>query len=74
MMNMLLTSGDRVSKKKMKKILLWITSLRACKSKLMRKIFQKSNMMIAVSYIMKKIKKIYFEVISKTKILYVKFC
>ena len=36
---------------------------------------QKSNWMIAVSYLMKsKIKKIFIEVISNTKIFYMKFC
>ena len=69
MMKMLLTLANRVYKKKTRKILLWLTSLRARKSKLMRKIFQKSNWMIAVSYLMKrKVKKIFLEVISKTKI------
>ena len=72
MMKMQLTLNDQVYKKK---ILLWLTSLRACKSKLMRKIFLKSNWMIVVSYLMKrKIKKIFLEVISNTKIFYIKFC
>ena len=45
------------------------------KSKLMKKFFQKSNLMIAVSYIMKrKIKKIFYEVISNSKIFNIKFC
>ena len=44
------------------------------KSKLMRNFFQKSNKMIAVSYIVKrKIKKIFFEVISNSKILNIIF-
>ena len=44
------------------------------KSKLMRKFFQRSNLMIAVSYIMKrKIKKIFFEVISNSKIFNIIF-
>ena len=44
------------------------------KSKLMRNFFQKSNFMIAVSYIMKrKIKKIFFEVISNSKIFNIIF-
>ena len=60
-------------KKKSKKILLWLTSVRACKSKLMRKFFQKSNWMFAVSYLMKKIKNIFLEVISNTKIFYIIF-
>ena len=38
---MLLTLDDQMYKKKTRKILFWLTSLRACKSKLMRKIFQK---------------------------------
>ena len=41
MMKMLLTLDDRMYKKKTRKILLWLTSLRVCKSKLMRKVFQK---------------------------------
>ena len=58
----------------MRKILLLLTSLRACKSKLMRKFLYKSNQMIAVSYIMKrKINKIFFEVISNTKIFNIIF-
>ena len=44
------------------------------KSKLMRNFFQKSNKMIAVSYIVKrKIKKIFFEVISNSKIFNIIF-
>ena len=44
------------------------------KSKLMRNFFQKSNKMIAVSYIVKrKIKKIFFEVISNSKIFKIIF-
>ena len=44
------------------------------KSKLMRIFFQKSNKMIAVSYIVKrKIKKIFFEVISNSKIFNIIF-
>ena len=43
-------------------------------SKLMRKIFQKSKWMIAVSYLIKrKIKDIFLEVISNTKIFYINF-
>ena len=43
-------------------------------SKLMRNFFQKSNKMIAVSYIVKrKIKKIFFEVISNSKIFNIIF-
>ena len=70
---MLLTLNDQMYKKS-RKILFWITSLRACKSKLMRKILQKSKWMIAVSYLIKrKIKKIYLEVISNTKIFNINF-
>ena len=37
--------------------------------------FQQSNWMISISYLMKiKIKKIFLEVISNTKILYITFC
>ena len=44
------------------------------KSKLMRNFFQKSNKMIAVSYIVKrKIKKIFFEVISNSKFFNINF-
>ena len=44
------------------------------KSMLIRKFFQKSNWMIAVSYLMKrKIKKIFLELISDTKIFNIKF-
>ena len=43
MIKMLLTLNDQMLKKKKRKILLWLTSLRACKSKLMRNFFQKSN-------------------------------
>ena len=58
---------------KTRKILLWLTSVRACKSKLMKKIIYKSNWMIVVSFLMKrKIKKIFLEVISNTKIFYIK--
>ena len=46
MVKMLLTLNDQMYKKKTRKILFWLTSLRAFKSKLMRKIFQKSNWMI----------------------------
>ena len=46
MMKMLLTLNDQMYKKKTRKILLWLTSLRTRKSKLMRKIFHKSNWMI----------------------------
>ena len=46
MMNMLLTLDDQMYKNKTRKILFWLTSLRACKSKLIMKIFQKSNWMI----------------------------
>ena len=41
MIKMLSTLNDQMYKMKTRKILLWLTSLRACKSKLMRKIFQK---------------------------------
>ena len=41
MMKMLFTLDDVVYKKKTRKILLWLTSLRAYISKLMRKIFLK---------------------------------
>ena len=41
MMKKLLTLGNRVYKKKTRKILLWLTLLRHYKSKLMSKIFQK---------------------------------
>ena len=38
-------------------------------------IFNKSYWMIAVSYLIKrKIKKVFFEVISKTKFVYIEFC
>ena len=43
MMKILLTLNYRLYKKKTRKILLWLTSLRANKSKLMRKIFKKNN-------------------------------
>ena len=43
MMKMLLTLDDQMCKKKMRKILLWLTSLRACNSKLIKKIFPKSK-------------------------------
>ena len=46
-MKMQLTLNDQVQKKKSRKILLWLTLLRAYKSKMIRKIFQKSNYMIA---------------------------
>ena len=47
----------------------------AYKSKPMRKLFKKSNLIISVSYLMKrKFKKIFLEVISHTKIFYIKFC
>ena len=73
MMKMLLTLDNRMYKKKTRKILLWLTSLRACKSKLMRKFFHKSNWMIAVSYLMKRKIKKFFDVISNTKIFNIKF-
>ena len=41
MIKKLLTLGNRVYKKKTRKILLWLTSLRHYKNKLMSKIFQK---------------------------------
>ena len=41
MMKMLLTLDDQMQKKKTRKILLWQTSLRACKSKSMKKFFSK---------------------------------
>ena len=75
MMKMLLTLNDKMYKNNTRKKLLFLTSLRTCKSKLMRKIFHKSNWMIAVSYLMKrKIKKIFLELISNTKIFNIKFC
>ena len=40
-MKMLLTLDDQVYKKMMRKILLRLTSLKACKSKLMMKFFKK---------------------------------
>ena len=46
MMKMLLTLNDQMYMKKTRKILLWLTSLRACKSKLMRIFFQKLNWII----------------------------
>ena len=71
MMKMLLTLNDQVYKKKTKKILRWLTSVRACKRKLMRKFLQKSSWMIVVSYLMKrKIKKVFLEVISNTIYIY----
>ena len=74
MMKMLLALSDQMYKKKTRKILLWLTSFRTCKSKLMKNFFQKSNWMIAVSYLMKrKIKRVFFELISNTKIIYKKF-
>ena len=45
-MKILLTLNDQMYKKMTRKVLLWLTSLIACKNKLMRKIFQKSNWMI----------------------------
>ena len=73
-MKMLLTLDDQMYKKKSKKILLWLTSLRACKSKMIKKNFPKSDWMIAVSYLMKrKIKKIFLEVIPNTKAFYINF-
>ena len=59
----------------MRKILLWLTSLRAWKKKQTdENFFHKSNKMIAVSYIVKrKIKKIFFEVISNSKIFNIIF-
>ena len=78
LMKMWLTLDGRMCKKKTRKILLWLTSLRACKSKLMRKISKKyldDYLIISVSYLMKrKIKKIFYEVISNTKIFNIKFC
>ena len=41
MIKMLLTLNDQMYNKKMRRILFWLTSLRACKSKLMSKILQK---------------------------------
>ena len=46
MMKKLLTLDNRVYKKKTRKILLWLTSLRHYKSKLMRKFFHKKNQII----------------------------
>ena len=67
-MKMLSTQDGRVYKKT-RKIFLCLTSFRACKSKLIRKIFKKSNWMIVVSNQMKKkIKKIFLEVIINIKI------
>ena len=62
MMKMLLTLNDQMYKKKTKKILLWLTSVRTCKSKLMSKFFQKINWMIVISYLIKrKAKKIFIK-------------
>ena len=48
--------------------------IESLQSKLMRRFFQKCNWMIAVSYIMNiKIKKIFFEVISNSKIFKINF-
>ena len=47
MMKMLLTLNDQMCKKKTRKISLWLTSVRACKSKLMRKKIPKSKWMNA---------------------------
>ena len=49
MMKMLSTLNDQVYKKKMRKILLWLTSLRTCKSKLMKKLKKLDDcLMIAI--------------------------
>ena len=78
MMKMLLTLDEKVNKKKTRKILLWLTSLRACKSKLMRNIFKKVTGWLfddcGIVPNEKKIKNIFLEVISNTKIIYIKFC
>ena len=74
MMKMLLNLYDQMKKKKTRKILFWLTSTEACKSKQMRKLFQKCNSMISVLYLMKrKIKNIFLEVISNTKIFSINF-
>ena len=75
MMKMQLTLDDRVYKMKMRKILLWLTSLKNTKASWWGKNFQKSKSIIVVLYPMKrKIKKIFLKLISNTKIFTIKFC
>ena len=73
---MLLNLVDQVDKKT--KILLWLTSLRSCKSKLMRQIFKKVTEWLfddcSIAPNEKKIKKIFLDLFSNTKILNIKFC
>ena len=44
MMKMLLNLNDQMYNKKTSRILLWLTSLKACKIKLMKKIFLKKKL------------------------------
>ena len=75
MMKVLLTLNDRMYNKKTRKILLWLTSLRAYKILMIIKFSKKVILMIEISYLMKrKFKKIFLEVISNTKIFNIKFC
>ena len=74
---MLLALNDKMYKKKTRKRLLRLTSLNVFKSKLMKNFFSKKQLvdclMTTVMYLMKKLRK-KFEVISYTKIFYIKFC
>ena len=77
MMKMLLTLNHQMYKKKSRKILLWLTSLRITKANWWEKLSKKVTRWIFDDYGIvsneNKIKKMFFEVISNTKIFNIKF-